>query len=232
MAAPGMFAIVYGPASPPEGKTGEEYEAAEAVRREKVVAAEEGCMLYQLVKNEDSGEYFVFELYKDQAALDAHFVNMGAKRGAIPLDKIKYETSPLKIFPVVGGYLHAAGAGEMSIANLITLPISDGAAFEAAVGPAMAQYDAGEPDTGAYILMKQPDGSTYYFMELFKDKAAVELHSGSAAFKDMGKRMAAAKANDRSRKAKFETGLAVCGSTTRKAVSAAEAAAAAGAAKL
>ena len=32
----GMFAIIYGPASAPEGKTDEEYEAAEAVRREQV----------------------------------------------------------------------------------------------------------------------------------------------------------------------------------------------------
>ena len=31
-------------------------------------------------------------------------------RGAIPLDKIKYDSSPLKIFPVIGGYLHE---GEM-----------------------------------------------------------------------------------------------------------------------
>ena len=30
----GMFAIVYGPASPPENTSEEEYEAAEAVRRE------------------------------------------------------------------------------------------------------------------------------------------------------------------------------------------------------
>ena len=35
-----MFAIVYGPAKAPEGKTDAEYEAAEAVRREKVVADE------------------------------------------------------------------------------------------------------------------------------------------------------------------------------------------------
>ena len=46
-------------------------------------------MLYQLVKNKD-GEYFVLELYKDQAALDTHFKNMGAP-GAIPLEKIKEE---------------------------------------------------------------------------------------------------------------------------------------------
>eukprot|EP01046_Picozoa_sp_COSAG06_P041516 COSAG06_NODE_5165_length_3667_cov_7.140975_1_plen_55_part_00 len=30
----GMFAIVYGPASPPDGTSPEDYEAAEAVRRE------------------------------------------------------------------------------------------------------------------------------------------------------------------------------------------------------
>ena len=40
------------------------------------------------------GEYFVLELYRDQAALDTHFKNMGAKRGAIPLDKIKCAPCP------------------------------------------------------------------------------------------------------------------------------------------
>lgn len=48
-----MFAIVYGPASAPDGKTDAEYEAAEATRREEVVAAEPGCLLYQLVKNDE-----------------------------------------------------------------------------------------------------------------------------------------------------------------------------------
>ena len=32
----GMYVIVYGPASPPDGTSPEDYEAAEAVRREKV----------------------------------------------------------------------------------------------------------------------------------------------------------------------------------------------------
>ena len=112
----GMLAIVYGPTSVPEGKTPIEYEAAEAERREKVVANEPGCLLYQLVKNK-KGEYFVLELYRDHEALDTHFKGMGAK-GAIPLEKIKYDTSPLKIFPVVGGFLHE---GEASIAQFITV---------------------------------------------------------------------------------------------------------------
>eukprot|EP01051_Picozoa_sp_SAG22_P031763 SAG22_NODE_13037_length_421_cov_0.593168_2_plen_46_part_01 len=41
----GMFAIVYGPADVPAGKTAEEYEASEAQRREEVVAAEPGCLV-------------------------------------------------------------------------------------------------------------------------------------------------------------------------------------------
>jgi quinol monooxygenase YgiN len=94
---------------PCAGKTAEEYEAGEAERREKVVSSEEGCLLYQLVKNKDkkTGDisYFVLELYKDKDALDTHFKNMGAK-GAIPLSKIKYDSSPLQIFPVVGGFQH------------------------------------------------------------------------------------------------------------------------------
>ena len=137
-----MFAIVYGPTAAPEGKTDEEYEAAEAVRREKVVESEVGCILYQLVKNSD-GEYFVLELYKDHEALDTHFKNMGAK-GAIPLEKIKYDTSPLKIFPVVGGYVHDGG---MSIANVISIPITEGmgAAFESAITPSLGVYVSSLP---------------------------------------------------------------------------------------
>lgn len=37
----------------------------QAERREKVVAEEEGCMLYQLVRNSD-GEYFGLELFRDK----------------------------------------------------------------------------------------------------------------------------------------------------------------------
>ena len=105
-------------------------------------------MLYQLVKNKD-GEYFVLELYKDQDALNTHFRNMGAP-GAIPLDKIK-DSSPLQIYPVVGGFLHE---GESTIANIVSLPIAEGkaSAFEAATVPALGAFDAEEPGTHAYLL--------------------------------------------------------------------------------
>ena len=110
-------------------------------------------MLYQLVKNKD-GEYFVLELYKDQAALDTHFKNMGAP-GAIPLEKIK-EGSPLQIYPVVGGFLHE---GESTVANIVTLPIAEGKAadFEAATIPALGAFDGEEPGTHAYLLCKKYD---------------------------------------------------------------------------
>ena len=88
-----------------------------------------GCLLYQLVKNK-AGDYFVLELYKDQAALDTHFNNMtGTKRGAIPLEKIKYEvgTCPClcdrAIFAVCL-YLHSieamrrAGFAELAFENI------------------------------------------------------------------------------------------------------------------
>ena len=91
----GMFVIVYGPAaemdeeseavrrekvssqpelSAPPFAAGSEPlalcacgAAAQRSARGQVVADEPGCLLYQLVKNGD-GEYFVFELYKDQCA--------------------------------------------------------------------------------------------------------------------------------------------------------------------
>ena len=87
--------------------------------------------------------------YKDQDALYTHFKHMGAK-GAIPLEKIK-ETSPLQIYPVVGGFLHE---GESTVANIVSIPIAEGkaAAFEAATVPALAAFDAEEPGTHAYLL--------------------------------------------------------------------------------
>ena len=120
---------------------------------------------------------------------------MGSERGAIPLEKIDYDTSPLKIFPgipsplsssscsslrgcrsvrngvgaVVGGFLHE---GESTIANLVSLPIAagKGADFEAATVPALGAFDSEEEGTHCYILCKQPDESMYYFMELFADQ--------------------------------------------------------------
>lgn len=212
----GMFAIFYGPMKTPKDTAA--WEASEATRRAKVVNSEPGCMLYQTVKDK-KGQYFIFELYKDQAALDTHFKGMGAP-GAMPLDKIKYDADGgLKIFPVVGGFLHQ---GESKVANWITLPINPAkaAAFEAATKPALSGFDATEPGTHAYLLLKRPDETEYYFMELFADNAAIAVHGKSDTFKAMGKRQGAAKANDRSRKAKFLTGMSVVNSTPRKTVSA------------
>lgn len=139
---------------------------------------------------------------------------MGAP-GAPPLEKIKPE-SPLQIYQMVGGFLHE---GESTVANIITLPIAKPAEFEAATVPALAAFDAEEPGTHAYLLCKHYTEETYLFIELFADQAAIDLHGGGATFAAMGKRQGAAKANDRSRKVSFNTGLEVCTSTTRKVVS-------------
>lgn len=180
------------------------------------MANEPGCLLYQLVKD-GNGDYYVLELYQDKAALDAHFKGMGAK-GAIPLSKIKYGASPLQIFPVVGGFLHQ---GESTIANFISLPMTNGPAFEEATVPALAEFDAAEPGTHAYILCKRPDESVYYFVELFQDQASIDSHSKSDTFKAMAKRQGASKAMDRSQKPVFNVNMSVCTSTTRKTVAAA-----------
>jgi quinol monooxygenase YgiN len=134
--------------------------------------------LYQLVRDQQ-GQYFYLELHSDHEALETHSKNMGAK-GATPLDKIKYGKSPLQIFPVVDGVLHEC---EAIIANVITIPTTDSAAFEAATAPALAAYDATEPGALAYLLCKMPDSSTYYFVELFKDQAVIDTHGASDAFK-------------------------------------------------
>ena len=136
----------------------------------------------------------LWRLGSHREALDTHFKNMGSERGAIPLEKIDYDTSPLKIFPgnpsplssssflfrgcrsvrngvgaVVGGFLHE---GTSTVANLVSLPIAagKGADFEAATVPALGAFDQEEEGTHCYILCKQPDESMYYFMELFADQ--------------------------------------------------------------
>ena len=53
------------PQSPPDFTPGGRAGGPQAERREKVVAEEEGCMLYQLVRNSD-GEYFGLELFRDK----------------------------------------------------------------------------------------------------------------------------------------------------------------------
>ena len=84
--ATGMWAVLYGPTtnerdepaearaappfptpSPPDNNFTPRGAAPllQAERREKVVAEEEGCMLYQLVRNSD-GEYFGLELFRDK----------------------------------------------------------------------------------------------------------------------------------------------------------------------
>ena len=88
--ATGMWAVLYGPTTnerdePAEARAAPPFPPArsptpsppdnnftprgapllQAERREKVVAAEEGGMLYQLVRNSD-GEYFGLELFRDK----------------------------------------------------------------------------------------------------------------------------------------------------------------------
>ena len=213
-----MLAIVYGPVPCPKGKTPAEYEASEALRREKVVATEEGCLMYQLVSNDKNKTYYIFELYKNQQSLDIHFNNMGMKNGAPPLNKIKYETSPLKIYHVVGGYLHPGG--DMTIGNVISLPLASGmgSIFERAVVPSLATYDLNEPNTGCYLLCKRPDESEYVFIELFQNQSAIDVHSKSSAFKEMSKKIGKAKTSAKNKKATFVTNMRVCVETTRKKV--------------
>merc|ERR1740138_1529882 len=128
--------------------------------------------MYQLFKNKKDGQYYMLELYKDKEALDTHFNNMGSKRGAPPMEKLK-PGGMLQIFPVVSAIVKE---GDASIANVVKLPMKDGALFEQVVTPAMVEMDKSEPGTLTYILCKSHDGTTYYFLELFKDQAAIDFH--------------------------------------------------------
>ena len=79
----GMWAVLYGPTTnerdePAEARAAPPFPTPnspgisftprvvmQGQRREKVVAEEEGCMLYQLVRNSE-GEYFGLELFRDK----------------------------------------------------------------------------------------------------------------------------------------------------------------------
>ena len=80
--ATGMWAVLYGPTTnerdePAEARAAPPFPTPkpppdftprcplQGQRREKVVAEEEGCMLYQLVRNSE-GEYFGLELFRDK----------------------------------------------------------------------------------------------------------------------------------------------------------------------
>ena len=53
---------------------------------------------------------------------------------------------------------------------------------------------------------KKHTETDYFFLELFADQAAIEFHGGGDTFAAMAKRQKEARANDRSRKAKFTMG--------------------------
>mmetsp|Transcript_5288 Transcript_5288/g.10527 ORF Transcript_5288/g.10527 Transcript_5288/m.10527 type:complete len:219 (+) Transcript_5288:55-711(+) len=202
-----MFAIVAGPLPVPAGTSPEDFEKGHAARNPTVVAKEPGCMVYQLTKTK-KGEYYILELYKDKEALDLHFNNMGSKNGAPPPEKLKPD-GMLKILPVVSAIVKE---GSASIANVVKLPMKDGALFEEVVTPAMVEMDRNEPDTATYILAKSPDGNTYFFVELFKDQAAIDFHSKADAFKVMNKKMVPAIKGAPGGKPDFSLmGMAVCG---------------------
>jgi quinol monooxygenase YgiN len=81
----------------------------------------------------------------------------------------------------------------------------------------MVEMDKTEPGTIAYILAKSHDGSTYYFLVLFQDQAAIDFHSKAPHFKEMNKKMVPAIKGAPGGKRDFSlTGMAVCGSTPRK----------------
>merc|ERR1712232_48452 len=103
--------------------------------------------------------------------------------------------------------------GVGSIANIITIPVKDGPAFEQAVMPAMVEMDRLEPDTLTYISCRSNDGSKYFFLEIFKDKEAINFHGKQDHCKAMFKKMAPAFNG----KPDFsKAGLAVCGDTPRE----------------
>merc|ERR1712224_580142 len=179
-----MFAIVAGPLPVPDGTSAEDYVNSHAKRNPTVIANEPGCMLYQLAKTK-TGDFYMLELYRDKEALDTHFKNMGSKKGAPPLEKLKPD-GMLKIFPVVSAICRD---GVASIANVIKIPVKDSSLFERVVMPSMMEMDRSEPGTLAYILAKSHDGTTYFFIELFKDQAAIDVHSNADTFKKMGKAM-------------------------------------------
>ena len=75
------------------------------------------------------------------------------------------------------------------IALVATLKIQDGknAEFEAACREHMANVKANEPGNLGYNFAKsRTDPNTYKVLELYKDEAALQAHSGAAHQREFG----------------------------------------------
>merc|ERR1719436_557617 len=120
----------------------------------------------------------------------------------------------IQIYPVCSAIVKE-GVG--TIANVIKVPVKDGQLFEAATIPAMLEMDRDEPGTFAYILAKSHDGSTYFFLEIFKDESAIAVHSKLDTFKAMGQKQRPALKGAPGGKPDFSlTNLVLCGNAPRK----------------
>ena len=76
------------------------------------------------------------------------------------------------------------------------------------ISPAQASWPRHlNPVLACVCRCKKYTETDYFFLELFADQSAIEFHGGGDTFAAMSKRQKEARANDRSRKAKFTMGV-------------------------
>lgn len=73
----------------------------------------------------------------------------------------------------------------------IKVKSGQGAEFEAAAKELEAAVNANEEGCSLYQLCKGEAADTYYFVEQYRDAAAVEAHRASDHFKTLGRKMGA-----------------------------------------
>jgi quinol monooxygenase YgiN len=79
------------------------------------------------------------------------------------------------------------------LAIVATLRVKAGseADFEAVAKELVAKVNANEPGCELYQLHRSDDPQTYYFLERYRDMAAIEFHRSTPHFKELGAKMGA-----------------------------------------
>ena len=180
------------------------YESLFLERAAQIYSTEPNVLLFQLCKApKNPGEYYVIELYKDEAAFKAHlalFKNGAenqAARAALQIGK-----TAVQFLDVVGNTGFKEGK-KPTMAIIAEIPLKDSstesiAGFEKATLPLMDDVQSKESGNLLYCLGKQRKTfksqndyeSKCIFTELYTDASAIQLHGSTDYFKAGGKRQA------------------------------------------
>ncbi|MDR3228082.1 MAG: antibiotic biosynthesis monooxygenase [Puniceicoccales bacterium] len=150
-----------------------------------VVAAtrkEPGNISYDFLRStEDPYQFFFAEKWKDQAAVDAHFAAAHfATFGAVLKDTaVKTE---ITIYDTIAGNSAPAGTAKIIVAKATAKLGEEDTLLSAA--RAVVAGTRKEPGCIFYDFLRSADDATvFFFVEKWKDQAAIDAHSTTAHFK-------------------------------------------------